>query len=210
MIIGITGFIASGKDTIADYLTSAHGFQRISFAASLKDAVSNIFGWDRQLLEGSTKESRIWREQVDVWWSNRLSIPDLSPRWVLQNWGTDLFRDKFHSEIWIASVENKLRKTKDNIVITDCRFKNEIESIRRAGGIVIRVSRGPNPVWYNDAVECNKVPKTENWEACKNKLESLGIHASEYSSVGLIYDYYITNDGSMEDLYREVDKLINF
>ena len=42
MIIGITGLIGSGKDTIADYLTTHHGFKRISFAASLKDAVSVV------------------------------------------------------------------------------------------------------------------------------------------------------------------------
>ena len=47
MIIGITGLISSGKDTIADYLTTYQGFKRISFAASLKDAVAAVFDWDR-------------------------------------------------------------------------------------------------------------------------------------------------------------------
>ena len=58
MIIGVTGFIGSGKDTIADYLCTQHGFKRISFAASLKDAVASVFGWDREMLEGTTKSSR--------------------------------------------------------------------------------------------------------------------------------------------------------
>lgn len=209
MIIGITGFISSGKDTIADYLTTFHGFRRISFAASLKDAISDVFGWDREMLEGTTKDSREWREQVDPWWSERLNMPQLSPRWILQQWGTEVCRNSFHNDIWVASVENKLLKTNDNIVITDCRFKNEIEGIRRSGGKVIRVTRGPEPEWYKDAIMYNKGPQNIGWALAKHRLEQLGIHASEYSSVGLDYDHYITNDGTIDDLHKEIDKLIN-
>jgi cytidylate kinase len=72
MIIGICGFIGSGKDTIADYLANVRQFRRISFAGTLKDAVSAVFGWDRELLEGRTQQSRAWREQPDEWWSQRL------------------------------------------------------------------------------------------------------------------------------------------
>jgi hypothetical protein len=209
MILGITGFIGSGKDTIADYLVNQHNFRRVSFAASLKDAVSAVFGWDRELLEGTTEESRIWREQVDEWWSQRLNIPKLSPRWILQQWGTEVCRNRFHNDIWVASVENKLRQTNENIVITDCRFKNEIEGIKRAGGSVIRVHRGPNPEWYDDAIAFNTGPKHMRWALSRHKLENLGIHASEYSSVGLNYDMHINNDGTVEDLHREIDKLVN-
>jgi len=209
MILGITGFIGSGKDTIADYLVNQHNFRRVSFAASLKDAVSAVFGWDRELLEGTTEESRIWREQVDEWWSQRLNIPKLSPRWILQQWGTEVCRNRFHNDIWVASVENKLRQTNENIVITDCRFKNEIEGIKRAGGSVIRVHRGPNPKWYDDAIAFNTGPKHMRWALSRHKLENLGIHASEYSSVGLNYDMHINNDGTVEDLHREIDKLVN-
>ena len=49
MILGVTGFIGSGKDTVADYLCTFHGYKRISFAASLKDAIASIFGWDREI-----------------------------------------------------------------------------------------------------------------------------------------------------------------
>ena len=60
MIIGVTGFIGSGKDTIANYLVAKHGFVRDSFAGTLKDAVAQVFGWDRELLEGLTPEAREW------------------------------------------------------------------------------------------------------------------------------------------------------
>jgi len=142
MIIGICGFISSGKDTIADYLTNFHEFERESFASSLKDAISVIFGWDRQLLEGRTVQSRKWREQVDPWWAERLHMPHLTPRWILQNWGTEVCRQAFHDDIWIASLENKLRSTTQHIVITDCRFPNEMTALRNVGGKIIRVTRG--------------------------------------------------------------------
>ena len=144
MIIGICGFIGSGKDTIADYLVNLHHFRRESFANSLKDAVAHVFGWDRTLLEGRTKHSREWREKRDDWWSERLGI-EITPRFILQQWGTEVCRKAFHDDIWIASLENKLRTSTDNIVISDCRFPNEIKSIKDAGGMVIRVKRGPEP-----------------------------------------------------------------
>ena len=133
MIIGICGFIGAGKDTAADYLVGFHGYRRDSFANTLKDAVSAVFGWDRELLEGTTKTSREWREQVDPWWAERLQMPDLTPRWILQHWGTEVCRNNFHQDIWVASVENKLRQSKDNIVITDCRFANEVNSLKNVG-----------------------------------------------------------------------------
>ena len=145
MIIGVCGLIGSGKDTVADYLVNFHEFRRESFADSLKDSVAAVFGWDRTMLEGRTKESREWREQVDKWWADRLAMPTLTPRWVLQYWGTEVCRKTFHDDIWIASLENKLRQSKDNIVISDCRFPNEIKTIKQAGGKMILVSRGDLP-----------------------------------------------------------------
>ena len=203
MIVGFVGFIGSGKDTAADYLVNFHGFRRDSFANTLKDAVANVFGWDRTLLEGRTSEARAWREEVDTWWAERLGMPHLTPRWVLQYWGTEVCRQGFHDDIWIASVENKMRKTTDNIVISDVRFPNEIKAIHNAGGIVVRVHRGVMPHWYDVAIQANK-----GSESAQNFLKKEGIHASETAWVGGKIDYIIANDSTIDDLYAQIKKLL--
>jgi hypothetical protein len=209
MIIGICGFIGSGKDTIADYLVNSHEFRRESFANTLKDAVAAVFGWDRTMLEGRTKEAREWREQVDPWWAERLAMPTLTPRWILQYWGTEVCRKGFHDDIWIASLENKLRNSKDNVVISDCRFPNEIASIRRAGGIVVRVKRGPEPDWYQDAINMNAGNTDINWLMSKTKIEKLGIHASETAWVGTKFDFVVENNSSIDELFNKTSSIIS-
>jgi hypothetical protein len=204
MIIGICGFIGSGKDTIADYLVNFHEFRRESFASTLKDAVSAVFGWDRTLLEGRTKEAREWREQVDPWWAERLAMPTLTPRWVLQYWGTEVCRKGFHDDIWISSLENKLRNSKDHVVISDCRFPNEISSIKNAGGKIIWVQRGQLPEWYETAVAANQ---GHNWAFQELKMRK--IHASETAWVGTEFDAIVDNNGTIEDLYTQAKSIVS-
>jgi hypothetical protein len=210
MIIGVCGFIGSGKDTVADYLVNFHEFRRESFANTLKDAVAAVFGWDRTMLEGRTKTAREWREQVDTWWAERLNMPNLTPRWVLQYWGTEVCRRGFHDDTWIASLENKLRNSSDNIVISDCRFPNEIASIRRAGGRIVWIKRGALPEWYDAAVNVNRGPDGNMmWSSSKTKLESTGIHASETAWVGTKFDAELDNNGSIDDLYLAIKNLVS-
>ena len=210
MIIGFVGFIGSGKDTAADYLVNFHEFRRDSFANTLKDAVSCVFGWDRTLLEGRTKEAREWREQVDPWWAERLAMPILTPRWVLQYWGTEVCRAGFHDDIWIASLENKMRKTTDNIVISDVRFPNEIKAIHSAGGIVVRIKRGEEPDWYDAAASYTKGPNgNASWALSQRKLEKLKIHASETAWVGSPVDQTVYNDSTIDELFGQLKNLVS-
>jgi hypothetical protein len=203
MIVGVCGFIGSGKDTVADYLVNFHEFRRESFANTLKDAVSNVFGWDRTMLEGRTKQAREWREQVDPWWSNRLNMPELTPRLMLQLWGTEVCRKGFHDDIWIASLENKLRASQDNVVISDCRFPNEIASIRSAGGKIIWVRRGQMPDWYDTAIAANQGHNVSTQE-----LKRLKIHASETAWVGTEFDAIIDNNDTIDELYSQIKNLV--
>ena len=203
MIIGVCGFIGSGKDTVADYLVNFHEFRRESFASTLKDAVASVFGWDRTMLEGRTKEAREWREQVDPWWAERLSMPTLTPRWVLQYWGTEVCRKAFHDDIWIASLENKLRNSKDHVVISDCRFPNEISSIKNAGGKIVWVQRGALPDWYEAAIDANR-----GSNVAINELKMRKIHASETAWVGTDFDLVLDNNGTIDDLYNQAKDLV--
>lgn len=203
MIIGICGFIGAGKDTAADYLVGFHGFRRDSFANTLKDAVSAVFGWDRELIEGRTPEARAWREQVDTWWAERLNMPQLTPRWILQQWGTNVLREHFHDDIWIAALESRLARRADHTVISDVRFPNEVKAIREQGGKIVWIQRGATPHWYDIAERANSGDtKAQQW------LTDNGIHASETSWAGTKFDEIIVNNGSIDSLYTQLKNLV--
>jgi hypothetical protein len=199
MIIGICGFQSSGKDTIAELLINEYGFKKLSFAGALKDVLSVIFGWSREKLEGLTKEDREWREQIDLWWSKTLDMPQLTPRYALQYFGTELFRNHWHPDIWVKVVENKLIdmvKEEENVIITDCRFENEINLIRNYGGQIINVYRNM-PQWfteYKNGIEVEEV----------NLL-----HRSETEWIRCQVDTVIENNGTIEELYTRVKYILN-
>lgn len=198
-LIGICGLIGNGKGSVADILEKDYAFTKLSFADSLKDSVSIVFNWSRHLLEGDTVESRIWREQIDEWWSARLSMPGLTPRTVLQQWGTETCRHGFHEDIWIASLESKINgyrsiNSTTNIVIPDTRFPNEIAMIRQMGGQVWQVRRGQYPNWFIDYVEHDVVPAN--------------VHQSEWTWAKSKFDQTIENDGTIDDLKKKITKLI--
>ena len=211
-IIGISGFIGSGKDTVADYLVNYHGFRRESFANTLKDAVACVFGWDRIMLEGRTAASRAWREQVDTWWAERLKMPTLTPRWILQYWGTDVCRHGFHDDIWVASLENKLRQSTDNIVISDVRFPNEVAAIRGVGGTMICVERGDPPEWLACALQTVHTAEDDQWIISDQQRDMASrypdIHPSEWAWLGTKFDLVVDNNGTVDELYNQIKSLV--
>jgi hypothetical protein len=192
-IIAICGFQGSGKDTLASILIEKYGYKKLSFAGTVKDVASVVFSWDRKMLEGDTKESREWREQVDEWWSNKLGIPNLTPRYILQQFGTDLFRNHFHKDIWIACVERKLQQY-EKVVITDCRFPNEIQIMKKYDATVIHIYRGALPEWFYDVKFGEKEPPKE-------------LHASETSWIKEVFDYTIENNSTIKDLEDKIKQI---
>ena len=149
MIIGVCGLIGSGKGTVADILVDYHNFQKISFADKLKDGVAAVFGWDRAMLEGDTDRSRIWREKTDDFWT-RETGREVTPRLVLQLFGTECMRDGFYKDIWVLLVKKHMMENPHiNYVIPDVRFPNEMEMLSELGGAVWQVRRGELPLWFN-------------------------------------------------------------
>jgi hypothetical protein len=204
VIVGLVGFIGAGKGAVADLLVDRHDFFKESFANSVKDAVSVIFGWDRALLEGDTPESRAWREQDDKFWSEKLGKA-FSPRLALQLMGTEAGRDVFHPDLWVHTVLRRCQNAPwNNYVIADVRFPNEIKSIREAGGVVIRVKRGDEPEWYNVAL---KVNKKNNYYGMAEQYPN--VHFSEWAWIGSDIDAEIVNNSTLEDLTEKVDSLVN-
>ena len=203
-IIGIVGLIGSGKDTVADHFVSQGGVKE-SFARGLKDAASVIFGWPRELLEGDTIKSREFRETPDMYWTRKLGIDNFTPRLGLQLLGTDVLRNHFHKDIWIHSLENRIMRiqSKPNyIVISDARFKNELDLIKSMGGKIIWVQRGETPDWFHTAVEANA------GNVISRKIMTTryaGVHASEWDWAGYPVDHVIQNTGTLAELYDKID-----
>jgi hypothetical protein len=188
-LIAVTGKSGSGKTTIQNHLVSK-GYIAVNFADRLKDTVSVLFGWDRELLEGATKQSRFWREEKDEFWSEKLKdkFPDgCTPRRVLQFFGTEVVRNNISLNFWCVCVEKKivdLLKSGQGVVVGDLRFPEELELIKKLGGKVIGVERFPL------------------------SKEGASVHASEHSLSNDCCDFCIYNCGSLSDLYKLVDDIL--
>ena len=209
MIISFSGPIGAGKNAAAQYLVDQHGFTALSFAGKLKDAVSVIFGWDRELLEGTTDESRVWREQVDPWWSQRLNIPHLTPRWILQHVGTEVWRNHFHSDIWLAALERELLNTPGDVVVTDARFSNELEVLRSLGAVTVLITKpGEKPPYWDLALRYQSAIADWQREKIRDQLIETGIHESEWAWVGAKFELNILNHTTLDGLHRMVEMVV--
>lgn len=206
-IVAVCGVIGSGKNTLAKAFIE-DGYVEVSFAEALKDAVSAIFGWDRKLLEGDTKESREFRETVDTFWTDKLG-KNITPRFILQNYGTDIMRKHFHDNIWIYSLEKKINDIKsDKVIITDCRFPNEINMIKQNSGVIIEVQK-ELPEWYEYCKEYNKAKVWGIHWGMDVPSEKFKIHSSEYSWIGVNDPAYtVKNDGTVSDLAEKAKEII--
>lgn len=189
-VIGICGLISSGKGTVADILVNEHNFTKISFADKLKDGVASVFGWDRQMLEGDTDESRQWRETVDSFWTKETGRT-VTPRLILQEFGTECMRKGFYDGIWVSVIKQQIVSNPDtNFVIPDVRFPNEANMLKSIYGEVWRVRRGPDPVWFRMYQDIGVEPKE--------------IHESEWRWANVAFNEVIENQGTIEQLKSQV------
>lgn len=179
-LIGLAGLAGSGKSTVAQCLVEQYGFLRYRMAGPLKE-MARAFGLTAQQIDGDQKE-------IPIDW-----LDGVTPRHIMQTLGTEWGRNLVHRDLWIRIAERSIRPDleapKDgspfagsDVVIDDIRFENEVEMIHRLGGKVYRiVGRPPS-------------------------LFTVAQHISEAQAFDV--DGTIENSGSIEDLWREVDRIV--
>lgn len=137
MIIGLTGYIGSGKTTIADYIEFRYGFPQYSFAGPIKE-IAEILGFTQEQLNGSQED----KLAINQHWN-------ISAREFLQKFGTEVCREFLPrvipemSDIWIKLFKIRAQQEK-NILISDVRFPDEAKAIHELGGVIIRITRQKN------------------------------------------------------------------
>lgn len=132
-VVALTGAAGSGKSTVANYLIEHYGYFRIKFADPLKDML-RIIGLGEMHIEGQLKETPI------EWLDGR------TPRYLMQTLGTEWGRHMVSRDIWVAIWQNKVESwlhanPEYRIVVDDCRFANEAETVREMGGRIVALHR---------------------------------------------------------------------
>lgn len=176
-LIGLSGRAKSGKDTVADYLKDRHRFQGYALADPLKKAAAAMFGVPIELFYDQSVKEKI----IPEW--------GFSPRQIAQLLGTEGGRKLFREDIWTKRAELEWETFKrctnpaylHGMVITDLRFENESEMVRKLGGHVIHIRR--------------------------DNIEKVNAHESEKGIEILPEDYIIDNNGSFMDLYDAVERI---
>lgn len=173
ILIGISGKKYSGKSTVANFITSTWDFEETTFAFPLKQAASILFNWEHLDLNNGPE-----KEIVDPRWG-------VSPRFVLQNMGTDYLRNTFCDDFFLRNIKHRLSANRpDRLVISDNRFPNESDYIKEAGGYVFRIVR-PGLTYPIDQ------------HPSETALD-------DYQK----FDHVFVNDGSLEDLKKEVLRVV--
>ena len=214
IIVVTCGKIGTGKDTVANYLCEKYGFTSLSFAYALKMVCSILFNWDMKILQASNTETRKQRELLP---NRTLCGREFNVRTALQYMGTDLFRKNFGEDIWVDILKNKIDDiistsaatstdignyfcTADmctvdgsnnipKIVISDCRFLNEIAMLESYGANFICLYRN------NEDLE----PKENEHISEHDFLKKIDIMDKIYNNHGEV---------TMENLHQKIDMLM--
>lgn len=181
-VVAFCGFKGSGKDTAADHLVEEYGYTKISLAYPLKAACKSIFDFSDEALWGAsqfreepdsryvfagknpvdgtplTKVARdvhhYWLRESDGEWFPQF----VSPRVALQTLGTEWGR-RLYENIWLDACLNHIRRTgNDKHTISDVRFRNELDGVRSAGGVVVRLLRGERQSSHPSELEMESIP----------------------------------------------------
>jgi hypothetical protein len=207
-VIGLTGLMRAGKDSVADILVRDHGFVKMSFAAPLKRMVKNldpIVGFEPSGCAECDYEDCLANELQPVYLQDlydagmtdeeiKASQYGDEARRLWQRFGTDVMRAE-QDDYWIQKAKDDLLASgHERVVFTDCRFPNEAEMIYRLRDMVVGKS-------YQDADNI----QASVWQIVRPGVERQeGAHASE-QNVGLMgEEITIHNDGTLEELAEPV------
>jgi len=174
MIIGLTGYAQSGKDTVANILVEKYGFIRVAFADRIRDFLFEA----NPMFDSVAGEPRFVREYVIHYgWEDAKKNPQI--RRLLQNIGVAA-RNVFGEEFWVDQAMRQLDTTND-YVITDVRFKNEADALKNMGE------------WVEGST-------TQLWRIKRLGVEAVNDHISENELDDYKVDQIFTNNGTIEDL----------
>ncbi|MFG1226010.1 nucleoside/nucleotide kinase family protein [Xanthobacter wiegelii] len=125
IIIGFAGRAGAGKTTAAQHLVQHHGFERVRFAGPLK-SMMRALGCTEEEVDGARKEL-----PCDL-------LGGRTPRQAMQWLGTEWGREMIAPDLWTRAWEYAAAG-KPRVVVDDVRFPNEVEAVRRLGGVVIQL-----------------------------------------------------------------------
>lgn len=134
MIIGLSGYAQTGKDTIADYLVKNYNFTKISFADPIREALLRL---DPKITIADMHGVSLASVVNGLGWDN-VKVESSEARELLQRMGTEVGREMFGQNFWVDQAMLKA-KQHNNVVFADVRFENEVEAILEASGDVWRV-----------------------------------------------------------------------
>ena len=142
-IIAFAGRKQSGKTTCSEYVANTFESSLLrrsvvyNFADPLKkDICMNILGLSHEQCYGTDTQKN---ELVNCYWNSK----QMTAREVMQFVGTDIFRT-MQNNVWAdATIKKILTENPDLALIADCRFPNEVEVVKKAGGVVIKLNRNP-------------------------------------------------------------------
>jgi hypothetical protein len=165
-IIGISGKIGSGKDTLADFIVKQESrFEKKSYAYKLKKTGAYLTGTEESLW--FTQEGKnIFLEE----WG--MTIGQFQ-----QKLGTESIRNGLHQDAWIISLFADL-KPGSKWLIPDMRFPNEAEAVKKRGGILVRINGDPARVRANSTRDLSHPSETsldtyEGWDYVYENNKSL-------------------------------------
>lgn len=146
-LVGITGRANSGKDVATNILKSGllSSFSTYRFAGPLKQACSDMFGWTMEQIE-----DREFKETVDPTWG-------FKPRVAMQTLGTEWGR-ALREDLWVHMAQVKFDSPfVTGMIVSDVRFENEADFIRRNNGLLIHIHRPGEAIADNSHVSENGV-----------------------------------------------------